>query len=352
MAALPDQFTNRIIAAHGLWKFRLHEAIASGRSRFDPNVVERDDRCPFGQWLYGEGQQTHRHDERYETARQLHATFHRSAGEVLRLALDGRTADATTRMAPGQPFLDVSLQLVHHLDGWRKGDDSPSQTIDPLLCTTLETVAQSDAAKAAASVVSENVVAVAAATEQMTAAIREVAVSAQGASTIANDAVAESSLASATISRLNEAAAGITSVVNLISKIAEQTNLLALNATIEAARAGEYGKGFAVVASEVKELARATASATSDVEARIAAIRETASAAALSLAQFGERARTIADHQTTIASAVEEQSAATEEISRRIHEASDAAGEVVEIVSAVGLSARNTERTLSARVMA
>jgi len=304
MAALPDQFTNRIIAAHGLWKFRLHEAIASGRSKFDPEVVQRDDRCPFGKWLYGEGQQTHRHDERFETARQLHATFHRAAGDVLRLALDGRSADAAERMTPGQPFLDVSLQLVHHLDGWRKGDSAGSLTIDPLLCTTLETVAQSDSAKSAASVVSENVVAVAAATEEMTAAIREVAASAHGAATIANDAVEESAHAKVTVGRLNEAAAAITSVVHLISKIAEQTNLLALNATIEAAATLEL---------------------------------------------FGQRARTIADHQTTIASAVEEQSAATEEISRRINEASSAAAEVVEIVSAVGLSARNTERTLARR---
>ena len=65
MTALPDQFATKIIAAHGLWKYRLHEAITSGHSSFDPAVVELDNRCPFGQWLYGDGQQTHRDDRRF-----------------------------------------------------------------------------------------------------------------------------------------------------------------------------------------------------------------------------------------------------------------------------------------------
>ena len=99
VATLPDQFANRIIAAHGLWKFRLQEAIDSGHSRFDPSVVERDDRCPFGQWIHGEGQSTHRDDPRFAVVRDLHATFHRNAASVLRLALAG--AEGSRKMMRG-----------------------------------------------------------------------------------------------------------------------------------------------------------------------------------------------------------------------------------------------------------
>lgn len=348
MTALPDQFATKIIAAHGLWKYRLHEAITSGHSSFDPAVVELDNRCPFGQWLYGDGQQTHRDDRRFDEVRVLHATFHRNAGEVLRLALAGRGSEASAKMDSGSSFLDVSTRLVQMVDAWRHGVDG-AQAMDELVGTSIETVAQAATAAAAAAVVRENVIAVAAATEEMTTAIREVASSAQIAAGIAGDAVLETSAAADTVARLTSAASDIEHVLRLITTIAEQTNLLALNATIEAARAGDAGRGFAVVANEVKQLAKQTADATGDVSGKITAIREAAGAAAASIQQFASRAASISDHQTMIASAVEEQSAATDEIARRIHDAANAGGEIAEIVAAVGLSATNTEHALRSR---
>ena len=120
------------------------------------------------------------------------------------------------------------------------------------------------------------------------------------------------------MAKLGESSAEIGNVIKVITSIAQQTNLLALNATIEAARAGEAGKGFAVVANEVKELAKQTAKATEDISRKIEAIQEDTKGAVEAIAQIGKIINQINDIQNTIASAVEEQTATTGEISRNV----------------------------------
>jgi methyl-accepting chemotaxis protein len=120
-------------------------------------------------------------------------------------------------------------------------------------------------------------------------------------------------------------------VVKVITADAEQTNLLALNATIEAARAGEAGKGFAVVANEVKETARAT----EDIAHRIEAIRADPTGAMAAIARIDEVVSRISDYQTTIASAVEEQTATTNEMSRGMSEAAQGTGSIAHSITTI-----------------
>jgi methyl-accepting chemotaxis protein len=116
-------------------------------------------------------------------------------------------------------------------------------------------------------------------------------------------------------------------VIKVITSIAQQTNLLALNATIEAARAGEAGKGFAVVANEVKELAKETAKATEDISQKIEAIQSDTRSAVQAIAEISSIISKINDYQNTIASAVEEQTATTNEIARNVTEAAKGIGD-------------------------
>jgi methyl-accepting chemotaxis protein len=145
-----------------------------------------------------------------------------------------------------------------------------------------------------------------------------------------------------TITKLGQSSIEIGKVIKVITSIAQQTNLLALNATIEAARAGDAGRGFAVVASEVKELAKQTATATEDISQRIEAIQNDSNGAVKAIAEITEVIDRINDLQNTIASAVEEQTATTNEIARNVAEAAKGSSDIAKNIGIVAQNAQST----------
>ncbi len=205
-----------------------------------------------------------------------------------------------------------------------------------------EAATQAGAVSSAAEQVSTNVQTVSAAAEEMGASIREIASSASDAARVAGEAVEAAQSANTTVTRLGTSSAQIGNVVNLITSIAGQTNLLALNATIEAARAGDAGKGFAVVANEVKDLAQETAKATEEISRRVQEIQDDASGAVDAIARIGEVIARINDYSTTIASAVEQQQATTNEMSRNVAEAASGVGDIASNINGVATAAQIT----------
>jgi methyl-accepting chemotaxis protein len=176
----------------------------------------------------------------------------------------------------------------------------------------------------------------------MSASVSEISRQVTQAAEIAAQAVKEAEQTSSTMRSLATSAQKIGEVVALISNIASQTNLLALNATIEAARAGESGKGFAVVASEVKALAKQTGQATEDISNQIAAIQTTVRAAVAAIDGIDDTITRISEISSVIAAAVEQQGAATLEISRNTQEAARGTEEVNRNIAGVNAAAAET----------
>jgi methyl-accepting chemotaxis protein len=215
-------------------------------------------------------------------------------------------------------------------------------TAQSMSATAEQTSRQSAAVAAASDETTQNVQTVASATEELSASIGEITSQVTESTRIVGDAVIQANDTNAKVQGLSDAAQKIGDVVRLINDIAGQTNLLALNATIEAARAGEAGKGFAVVASEVKTLATQTAKATDEIAGQVRAIQEATSSSATAIQNITQTINRVSEISTAIASAVEEQAAATQEISRNVQQASQGTQEVSSNIAGVTDAARQT----------
>ncbi|WP_119422349.1 methyl-accepting chemotaxis protein [Desertibaculum subflavum] len=195
---------------------------------------------------------------------------------------------------------------------------------------------------AASEQASANVSTVAAATEELAASVQEISRQVQTSTSIAGEAVSQVDRTNAQVEQLATAADKIGTIVAMITSIASQTNLLALNATIEAARAGEAGKGFAVVAAEVKNLANQTAKATQDIAEQIGAIQSTTQVSVGAIREIGQTIARVSEIATSIASAVEEQGASTQEIARNVQQASVGTQQVSSDIQSVTQVTRET----------
>jgi methyl-accepting chemotaxis protein len=251
----------------------------------------------------------------------------------------------------GQALADFIANLRVNIGSFGKTGDDLNHSSNELVSVSQqlsanaeETSAQAGVVSAASDEVSNNVQVVATGTEEMTASIKEISHSASQAATIADSAVRIVEETNHKITALGESSVDIGQVVKVITEIAGQTNLLALNATIEAARAGEAGKGFAVVANEVKELANQTAKATNDISEKIKVIQLDAKNAVDAMDEITNVINEVNDISGTIASAVEEQSATTNEMSRNVAEAAKGVQEIAHNITGVAEAAADTSK--------
>ena len=237
---------------------------------------------------------------------------------------------------------DTVREMAEGSSNLAAASEELSATSSQMSANAEETAAQAGAVSSAAEQISANVQTVVHGSEQMTASIREISTNAHEAAKVASNGVKIVEGANEKVNKLNISSQEIGQVIKVITSIAEQTHLLALNATIEAARAGEAGKGFAVVANEVKELAKETAKATEDISRKIEAIQADTKGATEGIAEISHIITQINDIQNTIATAVEEQTATTNEISRNVNDVATGNQEVARNITGVASAAKST----------
>ncbi|WP_051092939.1 methyl-accepting chemotaxis protein [Methylobacterium sp. 77] len=215
-------------------------------------------------------------------------------------------------------------------------------TAQQMTASANETAAQSSTVAAAAEEAATNVNTVAAAAEELGSSVQEIGRQVSGSAMLAQSAVGEADQTVHLVQALQTTSARIGDMVGMISTIASQTNLLALNATIEAARAGAAGRGFAVVASEVKALAAQTAKATEEISRQIGEVQGVTAQAVTAIGGISGRIREIDDMAASIAAAVEQQGAATQEIVRNVAQASTGTNEVTGNIAGVAQASEET----------
>ncbi len=287
----------------------------------------------------------------------LLAAIDRAAGGDLSVQIDVHGTDALGRLGDGVAKLLGDLResirrIASNSEALAAAADQLRAVSAQMGDAAEQSSGQAQVVSGAARNVASDVESATHAADQMSASISEIARSAASATEVARAAVGAAHDASVGVERLRSSSQEIGDIVQVITSIAEQTNLLALNATIEAARAGDAGMGFAVVASEVKELANATARATEDIARKVEMIRSATEESTDSIGRIVATIDQIAELQTTIASAVEEQAAVTNEIARSMTNAEGGMGSIStsigEVASATGAAASGAHDTAQA----
>lgn len=263
--------------------------------------------------------------------------------ERLALAQQAEQAQKAARQDRIEAYIATFDETTNQALGTLSSAATELQATAKLMTDTAsETNDQAAAVAAASEQMTANVQTVAAASEELSSSIGEIGRQVLESASIANQAGADAENTVSQVRKLNDSAQRIGDVVKMISDVAAQTNLLALNATIEAARAGEAGKGFAVVAAEVKNLAQQTAKATEEISSQVAAVQGETAGVVVAIEAIGRTIQRMNEISSTVASAVEEQGAATQEITRNVQQAASGTQQVSENIVDVTKGASQT----------
>ncbi len=316
---------------HGIEKGRLQgeemaNRLAEEQRRIDREAMERrlaDEHARA---------EAERRQQAADAAREQEMAAERERLQAERHAAEEKDREIKDRRAQAMERLigDFQGAMAGVLDLLGRSADEMADSSGSIDRSATETEVQASAVTGASDQASSKLQTVAAASEELSAAIAEISSQVAASAGMAADAVAQGEGAQSKIRDLAQTAQAIGKVVELIQGIAGQTNLLALNATIEAARAGDAGKGFAVVATEVKNLAGQTAKATEEIGGQISAVQGSVAEAVHFIEGIGVMIAKLHQVSLAIASAVEEQSAATGEIARNVNEASSSVAEVLD----------------------
>lgn len=268
-----------------------------------------------------------RRDELGGLARSLHV-FLRAAFRLEKMSAEKEAL----RAERGQDLQRLALQfestvgeVVH---GVAAASSQLKDTASSMAAAAEQATHQSGAVTNAMEQASGGVTAAAAASDEFAMSIGEISRQASHSAELARKASDDAETADETISALASSADQVGQIVELIQSIAQRTNLLALNASIEAARGGEAGRGFAVVASEVKELAAQTSRATEEIADQIRAMQDSTGASVTALRSIGEQIKQLETTAISIASAVDQQSVAGQDLARNIDLAARSTDEV------------------------
>jgi methyl-accepting chemotaxis protein len=274
-------------------------------------------------------------------------TLSPSQDRLKALANVGQLLSSTLeRLAKAEQDLETAQDLTGNVKELNEFTIQLNQLSGAILDDATNSSTQANSVATGAEHVSMTIQTVAAATEEMNVSISEIAKNAVQAASITEKAEMKAEESRIIVDTLGRSAKEIGNVVEVIKSIASQTNLLALNATIEAASAGEAGKGFAVVANEVKELAKQSATATEDIRLKIEEIQKSTAEAVNAINEITNIVVEINQINRTIASAVEEQSVTTNEISRNVTEASSSSVQITQSIG--GLVDLSSQTTVSA----
>ncbi|MFO1066426.1 MAG: methyl-accepting chemotaxis protein, partial [Pirellulales bacterium] len=300
---------------------------------------------PIASWIYKSVANPLTH-----TVKVLHAVKEGKLSVRCGLESDDELGKMSQALDQALDAICQSLSAVSQDADYVSGAAEEMQRVGgTLLENATITFEKADSVSKACSEVTQNVESVASAVNQMSTSIVEISRNAGEATRVANEAVQVADQTNHIIRKLGNSSADIGNVVKVITSIAQQTNLLALNATIEAARAGEMGKGFAVVANEVKELAKETARATEDISRRIETIQSDSESAVHAIDRIGSIIGQMNEIFGTIASAVEEQTATSNEISRSITNVADGSKDIFTNIQSMAENAEITSDNATAQ---